>query len=438
MELPATQVYDQNLGIGTVPFPNGFVLYLIGIPRKKVSFARLRLKSGPVYEQPWYNGIAQMLEHILLDERQYRAFVKKFGGDFNGYTQRHVVDLVAKVKTSCTPLLIKFLYRPIGRFEKTLSRYVIGQEVLEREIVENEEARERDTPHDFLQNILLSAIFKGTELERLELGTELTYNSVTRDLLRQYKTERVVPPNIALAIGGSYSDEEELKRLAMETFGSMESKESIDSINIPVEAPKGKVVATIDKDNRRLNFGIGWRVPAYHDEDAVALIVLDNILLSNGTGIFYDRIRVMERLAYDPESQYFNLGYAGAFFLKMGVKPRRFEEALDKTTAVIKDVRANITQQQVIAARNVMLADLDEIVDNSEELTEKVLDDHFFPGSFHRPDMLERELSEIKPGRIVEVARKYLDLDNYAFAAYGPIPEDLERILGKGEVAKVA
>lgn len=411
-----TRDYNPELGIKRTEFDNGFVLYTMHMPRKRSAFVRVRAKVGSAYEDSTVHGISELVEHVTIDGRVDKV-LDRIGGDVNGYTHRHATDVYTSCKPRFVPLVVRLFHRAINDFEGSLKTFET-----ERGSITDESEMYEDKADDWLEeNLLLPTIFKDTPLERSELGTEDTFNAIDIDRILEYQRKFWIPNNMSMAVAGYLPDEENAIRTVAEIFGTMEPKYLKEPTIIVPLGMQGIPHAEVERDFHRVNFGVGWRVPPYSSDKAVALKLLDSVLAGPRTGRLITATRTQHGLTYDPMSNYRDFGYGGAFYAHMGSDPRKFYEALERTLAVLKSVKEGITLQELRNAKTFLQAQLETKLDDTEDVTELILDEHFYPAVPYRPQEFDEKIRLARRQDVVGVAEEFLDTDNYVLAIVGPL-----------------
>ncbi|MEK6967953.1 MAG: pitrilysin family protein [Nanoarchaeota archaeon] len=414
---------NEDLGVSRVDYDNGFVLYLIKSPRRRNASVRLRVNAGSANENGYPSGVSHFVEHILIDDELSRFF-DYIAGDLNGETDLYYTDVYGTCKTIYISGALMHMHRTVKHFSTNIDAFDPEQHA-----ITNEADKYEDNPEAWIENtMILPGIFRGTPLERGWVGKGVHYASIDRDAAYNFQRKWWVPNNMAMAIMGAIPNEDFLAEVVGKTFGTYESGQ------LPEPSPKiplDKVSETLfeARRTRRVNFGMGWRVPR-SSKDAPNLEILDAMISGNNLSLIRREIRGRKGLSYDPLSTYDDYGIGGAFYVTMGTSPRKFDEAFEITRGVFRSLAERATYSDFVNARKHAIAALEKRMDDLDEMPRMVLKNHFHNSRLNDVTRAEAALKRTTMDGVMETAQRYLDPDNFVLAAVGP-EEVSEKLPGK-------
>jgi len=166
------------------------------------------VRAGSVTETDSENGLSHFIEHMLFKgtekrtAKQIAVDTDNLGGQINAFTSKE-----------CTCYYIKFIDDRLDDALELLSDIFLnavfdeGELDKERSVILEEIAMYNDSPDDVVHEIVASAFFKGTALEKTILGPAANIQKYSKsDLVRYYK-KRYSIGNIAIAAAGSFDED---------------------------------------------------------------------------------------------------------------------------------------------------------------------------------------------------------------------------------------
>lgn len=424
-------------GIKKITLENGLTVFFEELrERKKVIFL-LGVGVGSRDEQQetrgvnylaMKHGISHFTEHLHFISNRFRATDKitedvEDGGAYIsagtgfGYTDFYIEGYPRHLAKN-----IRIIYEIINNFEykkDELERE--GQEVL------TELKDSFDSPKDaYLYNLFYPVLFRGTSFEKPILGTQKTIKNISQEDIIAFKKKYYVPANMAIFVCGKFDGEKTLKAID-KTFGRMKSSE--------FEAAEPK----INFENRHKEFlkrrkslklvymALGYKTPGFNHPDSLKLMLLDSILSGGMSCRLYRRLRRERGIGYsEVVSDYHDFdGLIGNFHIRIGGFDHcRFKEAKKIILKELDDLKTNlISKREFLRAKNLFLANTDDILEKLETRAE-LLADAYFGKYIYDPRNYKKYIGKISREALRRTARKYFS-DKYTLTAL--VPENFKK-----------
>ena len=159
------------------------------------------------------SGASHFLEHLLFkgtESRSARSVAEAIdgvGGDMNAFTSREHTAFYARVPATvqdmAADLLFDVLTNPALRPDDVDA---------ERRVITEELISAYDTPDDVVFIALYDALFEGHPLAREVLGSPVTIEAMTSELIRCFHTAWYTPANVVISAAGDVDHELLVKR----------------------------------------------------------------------------------------------------------------------------------------------------------------------------------------------------------------------------------
>ncbi len=172
--------------------------------------------------EPWpANGIAHLTEHMLFKGTKRRsayalsAAIEKNGGAMNAYTTREETAYYARV-------LPEDAERAADVIADMLQRSVFDAKELDRErqVIIQEIGRDKDTPEDYIFDLMHETAFPKQKIGRSILGTTDVIERLPRDQVLDYVGRHYHAGNIVI-VGTGKIAHADLVALARRYFGRL-------------------------------------------------------------------------------------------------------------------------------------------------------------------------------------------------------------------------
>lgn len=167
---------------------------------------------GTRNEEPAYNGLAHLNEHMLFKGTEKRGaasinnLLENVGGELNAYTTKEETVVHATVLKEdlrrAVELLLELLFT---------STYPDKELLKEREVVYEEIISYKDSPADSIYEDFECRLFEGHPLQYPILGTRKTLSKIDSSTLKEYLHKWFVPDNMAISVVADMEESQVVK-----------------------------------------------------------------------------------------------------------------------------------------------------------------------------------------------------------------------------------
>ncbi|MBN1038203.1 MULTISPECIES: pitrilysin family protein [unclassified Clostridium] len=256
----------------------------------------IMIQNGSRNESEEVNGISHFIEHMFFKGTKKRSAkqiveeIENVGGQINAFTSK---------ETTC--YYIKALNTHLDLSLDVLSDMILNsnfdEEEIEKEkgVVIEEINMSQDSPEDVLDDEHSKAVFRENPLSYPILGTIPKIKSFNRKKILNFISEKYTPYNSVISVCGKF-DENELKKLIEDCFGSWKSKKKyIPEYNKPkIHCESGYV----NKEIEQLHISLGLKGLPYRDRNSYPLVLLNNVLGGGASSILFQKVREELGLCY--------------------------------------------------------------------------------------------------------------------------------------------
>lgn len=324
--------------------------------------------------EPWRaNGIAHMIEHMMFKGTKKRSAyaisksIEKNGGVMNAHTTREETAYYAQVLPEDTArtaeiiadMLLRSVFDP-----KELDR--------ERQVIIQEIGRDRDTPEDYVFDLMHETAFPRQKMGRSILGTTEVVERVPRDELLNYVHKNYHTGNIVI-VGTGKIAHDELVALARRYFSRLPSGKPAKIEGAKIK--KGDL--RMSKDSEQLHLMMSFAAPGLHATNSHVAGLLATLLGGTSSSRLFQKVREKRGLVYNISTYHMPFQDVGLFCLYAGTDPDRVKELVPVVCRELKDVTKKITESELKRAKAQARAELligqDSVMRRAEMLGHHVL-----------------------------------------------------------------
>ena len=174
-----------------------------------VAYCILSIGMGTRDEDPKYNGLAHLTEHMLFKGTPNRSSVnisstlEKVGGDLNAFTTKERIVLYSTT-------LKEDVKKAVGLIFELAFKSTFPEDELkkEKEVIYDEIITYQDSPSELLFDTFEADLFEGTPLGYTILGDKKTLDPVTPAVLAKNRDKYFVPGNMTFTVAGDFRQDE--------------------------------------------------------------------------------------------------------------------------------------------------------------------------------------------------------------------------------------
>lgn len=387
--------------------------------------------AGSRNEEENENGVAHFIEHMLFKGTKKRTSyqiataIEGIGGVLNAYTCEDHTCLYARASA-------KYLSSMLDVLSDMLLNSVFdpGELEKERQVIVEEITTYEDQPQQLIQDLISEALWPKHPLGRPLTGTLHSVRQIKRKQLIDFYNTHYISRNLTVVIAGAVVPEECLKLVSNIDKRIKEGKRTP-----PIAAteagplPSKKVLR---RSVEQVHMAIGFRVSSRRDDDRHAVRILSVLLGENMSSRLFVRLREEKGLAYSVSSMVNYLEDAGELVISFSADPTN----LTKCIRIICDEISKLkdrppTKKELNAAQEYVLGQTFLNLESTENLMTWIGEQtvgEFTPISL---DQLEKAVLAVEPFDIVQVAKKYLQVNQIAISVICPKRYSLDSVLNK-------
>ena len=399
---------------------NGLIVLFLEQHRLPILSIDAFVEAGQRYETDAQAGVAVLTGQLLDEGTATRSgfeianAIESVGGSLDTQSQGASVHVLSKDTRLAMDLLSDILRFPrfdAEQLEKKRARILASIE------------GDADNPSLVAYNLFREMVYGPHPYHRPRKGYKESVAALSREDVCRYYQNFFRPNNTILAIVGD-AEPENMLEYVQETFGSWESQKLPEYPSLSIPKPTGCVRRHIERDKEQVHIYLGHLGVIRDNPDFYRLFTMDHIL-GVGAG-FTDRIskslRDEQGLAYTVAA---NISFSaekepGAFMAYIGTSPENVEQAIEGFLQEIRRIRNEaVTEDELELVKNYISGSYVFNFETGSQLARYLvnierykLGDDFI---WNFPNIIQ----EITIEDIQQVARQYLDPENYYIAGVG-------------------
>ncbi len=400
---------------------NGLTVLLVERHKAPVVTLQMWVKTGSADEGKGEDGISHFIEHLLFKgTRKYKVgevahLVENSGGEINAYTSFD--QTVYHITLSS-----EFLNIGMDILEEMICFPMFDEKEIdsEREVVLEEVKRSNDSPQSKASRLLFSTIYQKHPYSLPVIGSEKTIKKVSRKTLYSYFKERYVPGNMFLLVVGDV-EVPALRKEVVRRFGGL-AKKAARKVKRTSEPKQNRFRTKITEFPYELaQVHIAWPIPKAIHEDIPAIDLLSSILGQGESSRLVHRLRVENPLVQSCHCGTFTPKDPGLFAISFSCVEEKVEEALKIILEELMKILESEPSQEEMK-RVITSFESEEFygLETVGGLASKLGHFEFLTGN---PDYFSkyiRQIYELRPHQVTQIARKYLVSDRMAVTAVVP------------------
>ena len=398
---------------------------------------------GTRNEEPAYNGLAHLNEHMLFKGTEKRGaasinnLLENVGGELNAYTTKEETVVHATVLKEdlrrAVELLLELLFT---------STYPDKELLKEREVVYEEIISYKDSPADSIYEDFECRLFEGHPLQYPILGTRKTLSRIESSTLKEYLHKWFIPDNMAISVvadmeesqvvkiveralrkycPGQHCDiirESTLQPLVAGTAGGCTAEGEAAPLDwTPV--PPFRI--EINKKHHQAHCIIGTRAYSYTQErERLALALLANILGGPAMNARLNTVlREKNALVYTVEACFNPYSDTGLFTIYFGCDKPLVERSLRLVRKELERViEAPLSSRALANAKKQLLGQLAIASDNSEAQCLSMGKSMIIFGYIEPMETTRSKIESLTAAELQRVAQEILAWDNLSILIY--------------------
>lgn len=359
---------------------NGMKVIVIPDHRAPVVTHMVWYRVGAADELPGKSGIAHFLEHLMfkgtgkIKPGDFSKIIARNGGQDNAFTSQDATAYFQRVAKDRLPLIME-----MEADRMTNLKLGEGDVITERKVIlEERRSRVENDPSSILNEQMLASLYLSHPYGTPVIGWQHEMEALNlNDAVKFYK-RYYAPKNAILVVAGDV-DEGEVRKLAEQTYGKVETNSEANVRARPQE-PEPVVARRIELVDPRAGQATIQRfylAPSYStagEGEAEAMDLLMKIAASGTTSRMYKELVVKQKLASSAGGWYSGSGLDSGRIGVYGVSNGKnsvadIEEAIDRA---LEEIKINgVTQEELNRARNTYIAEYAYGADSQSSLARR-------------------------------------------------------------------
>lgn len=397
---------------------------LISIPLKESTsvFVSAWIKAGWRYDPLKRGGLAHFLEHMLLrNTRRFpkanlqSEFIENLGGYGNAYTgldfTYHWVRIAPNHLMEVINLLADRLQDPL---------FATREIEKEKASILEEINLNKTNPQRYIWDLFFAHLYQGTPLDRFYSGTPATLSTIKKNDFIKFHKEHYRGDNITFVIAGNFRPEkaktclDKILRLKYKSNNSQQEKLAVIKTQ--------PFIRTQLQDSTQETFIMAFRTENINEKERQKLQLLVT-LLAGGHGSRIGKIFREQGLVYSWHTYSYQWGDMGYIALQTATEPGKFNKTVNiMLREFLNFSKSNISTPELRRAKEFykgkVLVDIDSAEKKALWIGEQ-LSTNFT--SVITPEEEVKNIDNLVPEDIIEVAHKYLKKERLVLTAIGPL-----------------
>jgi zinc protease len=384
------------------------------------------VKAGYFDEEDRISGISHVIEHMFFKGTPSRAVgevareTKALGGYLNAYTyyERTCYYTVVPAENAIKALEIQ----ADALWNSSFDADELKREI---EVVIQENNRKLDNPSAVASEKLYEVAFQQHRMKRWRIGTESGLRALTRGDLVNYFKRYYSPSNIVLTIVGPM-DRDQMLAEVVRLYGGDVVTPALQIVGVKLD----RDVSPREPEQAGIRFGfqrgpieqtrvaVGFHTPGVLATETRALEVLASILADGRSGRLNQYLRDEKGLitsASVSANAFTDLG-----FFEIDVETGTPVEAQVGILAELESIRqSGLTNETIARAKAQIAQEYLSQLETVDGIGKNLAENEAF-GNWKRSATYLTEVQKVTAQQVVDVAKKYLTLENLSAFEYVP------------------
>lgn len=395
-----------------------------------VAYCILSIGMGTRDENPKYNGLAHLTEHMLFKGTPYHSSVsissilEKVGGDLNAFTTKERIVLYSTTLKEDVKKAVSLIFELA--FHSTFPKDELKKE---KSVVYDEIITYQDSPSELIFDVFEAELFKGTPLGYSILGEKKSLELIDSKILSDNLAKFFVPGNMTFSLSGNFDEKEiyslvekELKKWRpnaslTDKYGEVPitSRPFVNKLKSGIPFKKGKKFnISTDKKLKQAHCVLGCTAyPYYERKKRASLSLITNILGGPASNSRLNlTLREKHALVYHIDASCISYKDTGLFCIYFGCDKKYLEKCIKLIRAQIqKFVDEPLSARALAAAKKQMIGQLSIASDNAESQCLTAGKSLLLTGNVTNFEKIREEIEAVTSESVLEVAKEILSWD---------------------------
>jgi zinc protease len=394
--------------------PNGLTVVFQEQHAARVAAFQVWVKAGSADERPDQAGLAHLHEHMLFKGTARRGpgeiarDVEAHGGEINAWTSFDQTVYHIVIASQFARMGLDILGDAIRS-----SAFDADELSREIEVVCEEIKRSQDTPARRASRDLFSTAYQVHPYRHPVIGTAESVRGFTRDKVLEFYRRHYTPRNLVLSAAGDFT-EAELRRWVEEIFGGDWGRPYEGAVARPrePEAARRRVLLRPD-EVKEAYFNLAFPIPQADHPDVPALDVLAMLAGQGEASRLVLEVKRKRGLVNDIHTYAYTPRDPGLFSASLTLPPAKLPRALEETVRVLSTLRTGLVPADELATVKALIeAEAVYQRETVQGLARKMGHYQSSLGDLEAEARYYEAIAQLTPGRIREVAERYLRFDH--------------------------
>ncbi|MBO9351182.1 MAG: insulinase family protein [Thermomicrobium sp.] len=404
--------------------PNGIRIVTSRMPHVRSATVIVYVGVGSRYESDRLAGISHFLEHMLFKGTERRPdpvliseAIEGVGGMMNASTGREHTDYWVKVPSRHLELAFDVLADMLRH-----SLFDLGELEKERHVIVEEIHGIRDTPDDYVHDLVDRALWNGHPLGRPIIGSEETVEAITRDELIAYLEQHYRADRLVVAAAGDLTHEQVIE-LVQRYFGDLEPGTPADPHSARLSDAR-PTFELLERPTEQAHLCLALPALPYRDERRFVQGMLDSVLSSGMSSRLFKEIRERQGLAYEVYGYLREYADVGQAVIYTGTDVERAERALRAVRGELeKLVREPVPDDELERTKELRVGRIVMGLEDSRAVASWIGGQELVFGEVLTPEEVIARIRAVTSEEIQALAQELFQPERFALAVIGPFAD---------------
>lgn len=406
----------------TFKTPQGQIVIVEEMPNNPIVTIDTWIKTGSVNETDINSGVSHFLEHLFFKGTEkyptgmFDKILESKGAINNAATSKdfthYYITIPSNEFDTALQLHADMLLNPlIPRKELEMERKVVLEEI----------AKNKDNPDRVLYNNLVSILYKNHPYHREVIGNAKVIETISREDILNYYNKYYIPSNMITVIVGDVKIED-VKAKINQYFVTKNKNKAITNF-YPNDKQLSKQTEKIEKyDVKNGYMLIGYRtVDAKNQKDAYALDVLGTILGDGKTSRLYQELKDKKQLVTSIVSYHSSYKLDSIFAIKANFEPEHYETIKQEILNQIEILKKEpISSQEIDRAKKIIERETYYSRESGSSIASQLGYTTLLYSSPQYYNDYITEINKVTEDDLKRVAKKYLSKNHAAISVLLP------------------
>jgi zinc protease len=359
---------------------NGMDVVVIPDHRAPVVTHMVWYRVGAADGPPNRSGLAHFLEHLMFKSTEkivdgaFPKLVMQLGGQLNAFTSQDVTVYFERIAKEHLGEMMAMEADRMVNLRLTEEEVATERQV----IIEERASRYDNSPNARLSEQMSASLYLAHPYRLPVIGWAHDIAQLSRDDALAFYKRFYAPNNAILVVAGDVTPDE-VRTLAVESYGKLSANPLVESRARPKEPPHevARRMTLTDKRVANATFQRGYLAPSYATAEpgvAEALTVLMTIVGDGSTGRLFRRLVLEDKVAAGANGGYYGGGLdSGSISLQVVALPHHDLGAVEAAVdAVLDEVcQDGVTELELNRAKRLLRAAYTFESDEQDRLAER-------------------------------------------------------------------